>query len=279
VASSSGQQGGWTRGAELSWDPKAQASSPALTYHALVIGIGDYGQPRNARGWGDLETARKDAQAVGALLKDRYNFKVKQLLDAKATREAIMLGLDDLTELGVNDAAVVYFAGHGYYDEKLGEGFWIPQDGAFKRGERLAKENWIWNSTVSTVLEGSEARHILVVSDSCYSGSLFRSAPRPAAQQDLQWYKRVNAKPSRYLITGGDHEPVLDSGGKHSIFAQHVLDYLQQPGQQIFAASDLGFAVRQRVSQKTGQLVRMGPLNMSTHAGGEFVFIGKSADD
>jgi hypothetical protein len=85
-------------------------------------------------------------------------------------------------------------------------------------------------------------------------------------------------KPSRYLITSGDLEPVLDSGGQHSIFAQTLLNALQYSDKPIFSASELGLSLREKVGTLTGQMVRMGPLSVASHAGGEFVFVGEGAD-
>jgi len=271
------QNGQWMRGSELTWDPTAQATNPNLTYHALVIGISDYQEMAGAKPWADLETAANDARGVAEVLETKYGFQVTALIDSQATREAILTELDKISSLKLNEGAVIYFAGHGQYDQKLGEGYWIPHDARSEVNGRPAKADWVWNSQVNTFLGGSEARHILVIADSCYGASLFRGSPPRSTNQDLQWYKRVNAKPSRYLITSGDVEPVVDTGGAHSVFAQNVIDYLTEPEKPIFAASDLGFAVRQKVSTATGQMVRMGPLSLPSDAGGELVFIARSA--
>ena len=94
----------------------------------------------------------------------------------------------------------------------------------------------------------------------------------------FRWYHRANARPSRYLLTSGNLEPVLDTGARHSIFAQQLLNYLMFPEQDVFSASDLGKALRINVSALTGQMVRMGPLKVPSHAGGEFVFMRKGTE-
>jgi Caspase domain len=268
-----GQDQNWMRGKELTWNPMAQAQNPDLKYHALVIGVGTYIAPEHGEGWPSLASADNDALAVADILRNEYGFNVKTLVNEEATREAILRGLDTFVDFDVDDAAIIYFAGHGYFDENLGEGFWIPHDGIHLRDGRPARDGWIWNSTVSTILSGIKARHVLVIADSCFGGTLFRGDTLPPASQDLQWYKRVNAKPSRYLISSGDYEPVPDGGENHSVFTQNLLDYLSNPGQGIFSASDIGTAIRRAVSEKTGQMVRMGSLGLASDAGGELVFI------
>jgi hypothetical protein len=249
------------------------APSPAqkMTYHALVIGIGDYA----GTGWPQLGTARSDAETVGSVLRKRYGFNVLELTDRKATRGNILRTLDQLMHLTENDALLIYFAGHGFYDEQMGEGYWIPHGAQRTRMDQPAKEDWLWNSSISRVLNALPARHILLVADTCYGGSLFRGEDEPV--KSGRWYQRAMAVPSRYLITSGNLEPVLDSGIRHSVFAQEIINYLQYAESDVFSASDIAVSIRAKVSQLTGQLVRMGPLASPAHAGGEFVFIRSEA--
>lgn len=268
---------GWTRGKELSWAVSARATNVVPRFHAIVIGINAYQQPPPV-GWETLKTARQDAEAVAEVLEKQYGFDVVRLFDREATRDAILRVLDRLATYTVDDAVLIYYAGHGMFDQKLGEGFWIPCDAKKRIGQRNAKEDWIWNSTLTKIIGASEARHVLVVADSCYGGSLFRGEALSPAETDFTWYRRAMSKPSRYLISSGDLEPVLDSGGKHSVFAQTLLNLLQHPDQPVFSASEVGIALREKVGFLTGQMVRMGPLAVASHAGGEFVFLGEAAD-
>lgn len=242
-------------------------SAPPLNYHALVIGIGNY----SGTGWPQLGTARADAEAMGEILRTRYGFDVTELTDQQATRGNILRTLDQLMQLTDKDALLIYFAGHGYYDESMDEGYWIPFGAQRSRQQQPAKEDWLWNSSIDRVLSASPARHILLIADTCYGGSLFRGDNEPAKSR--HWYQRAMAVPSRYLITSGNLEPVLDSGIRHSVFAQEILNVLQYTEQDIFSASDIAVSIRSKVSELTGQLVRMGPLSSSAHAGGEFVFV------
>ena len=244
---------------------------------ALVVGINDYRDAPPGQGWNDLRAARADAEAVAGVLRDKYGYQTTTLLDGEATRERFMAALDEAAGLAPEDSLLIYYAGHGYYDEAMGEGFWIPSDARLKSENRLAREDWIWNSTITKMLGASKARHVLVIADACYGGSLFRGAETGRAAPDDQWYRRAAGKPSRYLITSGDLEQVLDGEGAHSVFAQQVLHGLNYPDRAVFAASDLGLSVRERVSELTGQMVRMGPLRVASDAGGEFVFVVPSA--
>jgi hypothetical protein len=246
-------------------------------YHALVIGINQY-ENHGAEGWSDLRTARQDAEAVADLLEQSYGFEVTRLLDEKATLSAIMMELDKLVNYSPDDAVLIYYAGHGHYDSNLGEGFWIPSDARQKIGSQYARQEWIWNAALNKMIGASQARHVLVIADSCYGGSLFRGEVAPKSRGEVGWYYSALNKPSRYLITSGDLEPVYDEGARHSVFAQMLLNYLQYEDKGYFSASEIGLAVRDKVSEMTGQMVRMGPLPVPSDAGGEFVFVSRHSD-
>ena len=257
------------RGAAPGEPGPAKRTGP-LNYHAVVIGASDYAAA-GGQGWEDLKTAGADAEAIADVLQRRYGFRVERLTGTRATKGGILAALDKLAGLTDRDAVLIYYAGHGYYDAALDEGFWIPSDARRTVDGRDAREDWIWNSMITKLVNASRARHILVVADSCYAGSLFRGdEARP--EREWTWYARAFHSPSRYLVASGDLEPVLDSGIEHSVFAGAMLQFLENPGSPVFSASDMALAVRQKVGELTGQMVRMGPLAVSSHAGGEFVF-------
>ena len=268
----------------------APSAPRGLQYHAVVIGISDYAD-RGAAGWHDLNTAADDAKAVGDVLEKAYGFKVTRLMDAAATRAAVVAALDQISLLGPNDAALVYFAGHGNYSQRTHEGYWIPCDARASDGNRKPVEDWIWNSTLTRVIDASQARHILVVSDSCFSGSLFRGASSepdfaafrpaagdPATDPKYQYYRRALQLPARQLLTSGSLEPVPDGGAVHSMFAQQILHFLNDPARRVFSASELGVTICPRVSSLTGTMPRFGTFDVGSHGGGDFVFTRAGVD-
>lgn len=258
----------------------AQDADPGATrrlnYHAVVIGISEYAD-HGASGWHDLTTAAKDATAIGDVLEKSYGFKVTRLIDGAATRAAVIAALDQISLLGPNDACLVYFAGHGSYAASSNEGFWIPCDAHSLVNNRKTVEDWVWNSTLTQVVDASQARHLLVIADSCFSGSLFRGpasdpAMDPSQDPAYQYYRRALQLPARQLLTSGSLEPVPDGGAVNSKFAQQILHYLNDPANRVFAASQLGAVVCPRVSSLTGTMPRFGAFDVGSHGGGDFVF-------
>jgi uncharacterized caspase-like protein len=255
--------------------PPASAGGP-LRYHAIVIGVNAY-QPQAGEGWTPLRTARQDAEALASVLERDYGFQVQRVLDGDATAKGIMVALDSLSRMTDGDAVLVFFAGHGFYDEAQDEGYWIPVDAGKSRDGRPAREDWLWNAVITRMIEVSPARHVLVIADACYSGSLFRGDPAGEAGPDPLWYQRASVPASRFLITSGGNEPVLDGAGAHSVFAGELLRFLESSGKPMFSAPEIALGIREKVAQLTGQMVRSGPLAVASHGGGEFVFTRRGA--
>ncbi len=260
--------------------PPADPERPAPSadgfpdYHALVIGIDSYASGDDA-GWNDLVTARADAETVAECLESTYGFTVTRLLDGEATQASMLKALDDLVTFGDNDAVLVYFAGHGYFDAGLNEGYWIPCDAKREQDGKPAKAGWIGNATINKVLGASQARHILVVADSCYSGALLRGIdPKGLGGllPDANRLRKALAMPSRYLLASGGEQPVVDGDGKHSVFAQQIISFLRHTELSSFTATDLAESAREQVAALTHQNIVLSPFAVGTHSGGEFVF-------
>ena len=87
------------------------------------------------------------------------------------------------------------------------------------------------NSSVKQASTSSGAKHVMIIADSCYSGTLVRSTGkglRTAKDRDV-WLKRMSQKRSRTALVSGGIEPVMDGGGgKNSVFAKALLDILKE---------------------------------------------------
>lgn len=240
------------------------------SYYALVIGNDSYSA------FPVLNTAAADAEAVSEQLRTRYGFKVTMLTNVG--RQAIIAKLSELT-MGMkkNDNLLIYYAGHGQIDAK-GQGYWIPVD-----GRSDDPSSWIGNDLVSDYIGASIAKHVMVVADSCYSGTLSGNAIRPipldAKEEDLLFISRVKA---RTVITSGGLQPVLDDGGSgHSIFAQAFLTALKQVD-----GLEEGYRLYEDVSELVGQrsaVARLpqrpqySALKHAGHEGSEFFFLPREA--
>ncbi|MBT3293907.1 MAG: caspase family protein [Verrucomicrobia bacterium] len=239
-------------------------------YHALVIGINRY------KHWRGLRQAREDARSVAALLGSNYGFKsVTTLYDQEATLQGIVRALRVLTrKLTVNDSLLIYFAGHGYYDQLLKKGYWIPVEGREEVDGMPAINDWLQNSNLKEYTDAMKARHVLVVSDSCFSGAMLRGGRIDIEERANTWYRRAISQPTRWCVASGDLETVPDQ----SIFAKKFLQALQFPRQSVFAASDLAGWIKNDVAAYSGRRPVFGPMNTASGSDlGEFVFLVQDA--
>ncbi len=235
-------------------------------YHALVIGIDDYEDKKIP----DLSSARKDAEAVSALLRKRYGFQTETLLDRQASKKAIFNALRSLaTSTEENDSVLIYFAGHGDIDKIYNDGWWIPADA--KGGDPLT---YLDNTQVQKAMRSMNARHVLLISDSCYSGTLFgqlRAMPRVI---DEKYYLNLYNEKSRWGMTSGNREPVLDSGtGGHSIFAYQFLKALRKNEKPFATTQEIYTRIAPIIGNNAEQVPKCRPIRNTGDQGGEFVFI------
>ena len=240
-------------------------------YYALVIGNQDYTKlPR-------LKTPEADASVIAGLLKDRYGFNVTVMLNA--TRLQMLDELNKLQKiLTEKDNLLIYYAGHGEYDRVNSLANWLPID-----AEPDNDSNWIQSSRLTEKLNTFQAKHILVVADSCYSGAMTRSsigAVQPGLTDEARfvWLKAIAASPSRTVLTSGGVSPVMDGGGgKHSIFAQNFIDVLSEnrdilPGKQlsdVLAARVVSIARRLNFEQRP----EYAPIRFAGGESGDFLFV------
>ena len=229
-------------------------------YHALVIGIDEYKHlPK-------LETAVRDAKAVVQVLEKDYGFKVRLLVNPD--RLGIIDAFDEYREsLGGKDNLLIYYAGHGWLDEDADRGYWLPADAQSNRRGR-----WVSNATITDTLKTLLAKHVMVVADSCYSGTLTRSANIGLRSGDQ--YKRMAKKWARVAMVSGGLEPVSDKGGGHSPFAKAFLDVLRG-NDSILDGTELFTKMRRPVMISANQTPEYSDVRNAGHDGGDFLFVKK----
>jgi uncharacterized caspase-like protein len=233
-------------------------------YHALVIGNNAYTD------LSPLKTAINDAMAVAELLRTAYGFTSTLLTNA--TREEIIAALDFLrATLTEQDNLLLYYAGHGVLDTSEERGYWLPVNA--QQGSRV---HWISNTTITDALRAMAAKHILVVADSCYSGTLVRGIDvvlPPSGAARSTYLSRIAQRRSRTVLTSGGLEPVADSGGgEHSVFAKAFLAALQD-NQDVLDGQQLFSLIRRPVILNAAQTPEYTDMRYAGHEGGDFLFV------
>ncbi len=230
---------------------------------ALLIGVNTYRDKRVPA----LEGAVPDARAVRTLLEGRLGYEATVL--ENPSREAMIRAFNKIAlEADANDSVVIYYAGHGVVVPVGGTdtGFWLPSD---TNAEDPA--SWLSNADIARMVAAVGSRQLMLISDSCYSGSL-------VGNERVQVANSSNAadllsRKAAVVMSSGGNEPVADEGRDgHSVFAWHFMRALEgvdnwQIGGSVFDR------VRSAVSKEFPQTPQYGASRSAGHQGNtDFLF-------
>ncbi len=196
---------------------------------------------------------------------------------ATSCRTQIIVALNEYRKIGPDDNLIIYYAGHGYNDTEVEKAYWLPVD-----ARKEDNANWISADDITINVKKLNARHVLIISDSCYSGTISRSSElvllRSKPTEREKYLLKMNDGKSRTLLASGGNEPVTDSGGGiHSVFAAAFLTGLLEMDKDIFTAEELYYNfVKEKVAGKAEQTPEYNPLRNSGHESGDFIFIHKN---
>lgn len=249
-------------------------------YYALIIGNNNYEHLEK------LEAAANDAKSLANILKNKYGFEVTLKLDADHdTIKDTMYSLS--RKLKRKDNLLIYYAGHGYLDEKEEKGYWLPVDASMEKPSK-----WVSNSFVSDQAKATDAKHVLLIVDSCFSAALtkIRSSNSDQKISEEQMKKQMMDKIyietlqndiARLVITSGGVSPVLDSGGgSHSLFAEILLKTLKN-NNGVLNSDQIFGPIREYVIKNSKVLgIKQKPerkvLLQFVDEGGDFLFFAKN---
>ena len=238
-------------------------------YFAIVIGIDNY-----SGDWKPLRNAVNDAKAVAAKLSETYEFQtIRTLINEQATRTNILKEFEwMMANVRENDNLLIFYSGHGDYNEALQRGFWVPADATSSSISGL-----ISNVDIQTFLSGIKSKHTFLIADACFSGDIFRGKSLTIPYENsFKYYNQIYSKPSRTALTSGGIEPVMD-GGKdgHSVFTYYLLKSLTNNQNQFFDASQLYNDLKVAVINNSNQTPGFSPIVNTGDEGGQFIFIKK----
>ena len=225
--------------------------------YLLAIGINAY------RNWPKLNNAVKDASDIVKVLTEQYQFEPDQvihLFDGEATEANIYDRIRDLKKvISENDSLVVYYSGHGHYDEDFNMGYWVPVD-----AEQGREGRYISNSDLITRINAISSKHTLLVVDACFSGTLVIQKRQGLTDERFR---------SRRILASGRAETVADGiPGENSPFAKGIITFLKKNSTKAVNTTALVQYVKGYVEDKANQTPVEGRVPNSDDEGGEFVF-------
>jgi len=231
-------------------------------YYALLIAVENY----NNHNINDLEFAIDDAKAVYDILTTYYTFDtVNVSLLINPTRENIVVALDRLAEIVTEkDNLLIFYAGHGYWSEKIEAGYWLPSD-----ANKSNTVNWFGNSTLRDFINGIKSKHTLLIADACFSGGIFKTrkafANAPVAIEKLYFLT------SRKAMTSGTLSEVPDK----SVFVEYLIKRLKENNKTFLSSEELFSSLRTAVMNNSPNIPQFGEILNTGDEGGDFIFIRK----
>jgi esterase/lipase superfamily enzyme len=261
----------------------SQLFSIARKSYALIVGIDDY-----SKGWRRLNEAVADAEAVYEVLKAQgFDARLERNLTAAKLREAIdeffiTAGSDPEARL------LFWFAGHGHTTDQIytgkQTGYIVAADAANPMtvpdaqrqiADIELRRRSIAIEDITAQMRRSNARHILLVFDSCFSGSAFTGTRSGYVPPSVEAYA---SNPVRQLITSGTKGQEVDDNGKfRDLFLRAIKGEIQSADANrdgYITGTELGSFLTDRVMNATGakQTPVFGALR-EDYDTGDFVFV------
>lgn len=230
-------------------------------YYALIIGINDYQDP-------DIQTLDNpinDAKGLASVLMDSYTFDEPNVIYLEDPgRAEIIDALDVLSNKATEkDNVLIFYAGHGIWNEKLNQGYWLPADASLD-----SKAQWLSNSTLRDYLGGIKSKHTLLISDACFSGGILKErSVEQSSKAMLELYKL----PSRKAMTSGTMTTVPDE----SVFIKYLMKNLTENDSRLLSADQLfrNFKIAVIHNSPRGLVPQYGVIAFAGDEGGDFIFL------
>ncbi len=159
------------------------------------------------------------------------------------------------------DTILIIFAGHGEYHKHLKIGYWCCSDSNFDE-----PTTWFDIRNLLSFFSNSKAKHIALISDSCFSGSIFNRT-RGGGENALTQKKSIQA------LTSGGLEKVSDGrANDNSPFNKAIQLTLKQNELQFLSFNQFSEATIRNFPASKTQTPEYGSLNIDGDEGGTYVF-------
>jgi len=234
-------------------------------YYALIIGVSNYDETSDVPNLEGLPT--RDAKDLADVLVSKYSFKKENitLLNNSPKENEIMMELFKLRQKSTSkDNVLIFYAGHGIYDKASGTGSWLPSDANPKY-----ELNLIRNSTIKDNIKQIKSKHTLLISDACFSGSIFKTRSLKSAPKSIS---RKYELPSRKAITSG----TLKTVPNESVFLKYLIKRLSENQNAFISARQLFDSFEEAVMNNSNNVPQYGTIHGVGDEGGDFIFVKKN---
>ncbi|MDR6339905.1 hypothetical protein HNQ91_002970 [Filimonas zeae] len=231
-----------------------------MHYKLIGIAINEYDDPI----LNTINNCTNDLQTIIAILTSQYLIDDFELLSGKeqTTQNFIYHYLfDTITNSLKEDCIIIIYAGHGEYIQKLNTTYWQTSD-----SKATDSTTWFNLDNLLKFMKASEASHISLISDSCFSGTLLQDNYRGGG------IKAIENFISRELLASGGNEKVSDGAlGGHSPFSETLCSALKDNIENELPFSNLAGIVVRNFDEKRKQTPVYGSFINAGHQGGSLI--------
>lgn len=229
------------------------------TYYALIIAVQDYDDPHI----NDLDKPIEDARKFVDVIVSEYNFHKENINFLENPSKADIIGtLHNMrNQVGSEDNLLIYYAGHGHYDDEMKTGYWLPKDAS-----RDNPVDWLPNTDLTNYLNVLKTKHTLLIADACFSGGIFKSR---AAFNNALAVEKLYKLNSRKALTSG----ALDEVPDESQFIKYLIKRLDQNTKKYLPSEQLYTSLKDAVMSNSNTVPQFGTIQNVGDEGGDFIFI------
>ncbi len=245
-----------------------ETANPMGKFYAILIAEKDYIDP-NLK---DLNFPVRDANNLKKILIGKYTFDPQNIdtLYNRSREDILETVIARCKALGKRDNLLIFYAGHGdtthdKYDNV--DGYLIPST-----ARKGLTSYFITSEEIKKALLRSNAQHVLLLLDACYSGSFTRSgSDEITGDLATQWQS-----PSRKVMTSGNLEAVPDQ----SLFIRYLTEFLKNNTKPFLSAKEVWEFVDKGIRNQPSEADRSKFYNPQYSAitgvddkGGSFIFV------
>lgn len=225
--------------------------------------------------WTDLVNPIDDANSIARVLREKYGFQTEVVENPNLDDVFIKLSEYAQRKFKPQDQLMIFFAGHGYFDETFGEGFVVAKNSL---ENDKAKTSYISHNRLRGIISNIPAEHIFLAMDVCFGGTFdpviagTRGMESGEATDSEFLVRKLNERTRKYLTSGGKEYVSDGIPGKHSPFTLKILQALTDGGgnDRILTLSELKTYV-----EKLKPEPRLGSFG-DDKSTSDFVFVNKN---
>ena len=249
-------------------DAKEQQVGLYQASYALVIGVSNY-----TAGWPDLPSVVGESQQVAQALEEN-GFQVQRVLDPDydQLKQSLEQFIDQYGYEGEN-RLLIFFSGHGHSRKEGDKGYLVPTDAPDPtKDEKGFLRRAITMDQVQTWSRQMEAKHVLFLFDSCFSGTIFRAKSLPSVPPHIT--AETSKSVRQYISAGEAGQEVPAKSVFTPLFIKALKGEGDLSGDGYITGTELGLYLREQVSyySRQGQRPQYGKIREMELDQGDFVF-------